>query len=116
MDTFVNDFFYPTGNINRITFFRRTMALLGMYIVCFLLLAFIASYFVIFPTDNIGKMIVYLHNIVFIYSLIALAIKRLRDMKQLVWWSLLLLIPYLNLLVYAVLLFARSKNQIWELD
>jgi uncharacterized membrane protein YhaH (DUF805 family) len=66
--------------------------------------------------EKIGKMIVYLHNIVFIYSLIALAIKRLRDMKQLVWWSLLLLIPYLNLLVYAVLLFARSKNKIWELD
>ena len=116
MGNFFDNFLFRTGSINRITFFVRTMALLGMYIICFLILAFIASYFLILPSDTLGKIALYSMSAIFIYSLIVLSIKRLHDIKQYSWWSLLLLIPYLNLLVYVVLLFAKGKSEIWEIN
>ncbi len=116
---FVDNFLFITGSIDRMTFFVRTMALLGMYIVCFLILAFISAYFLLLPSDTIGKISLYSMSAIFIYSLIALSIKRLHDMGQYPWLSLLLLIPYLNIFVYIFFLLNRGngrKNEMWKLS
>lgn len=81
------------------------MLLIGIFITIF-----IGMKYNITPDDTLGKIMGYGLFVVFHLSMLSLSIRRLRDTNQSTWWSLLILIPYLNILIFFIFILLKSQE------
>lgn len=101
----LNKMFFPHGKLNQIDF--------GM---CFLLLLFGFSILVTLCMSLMeyspffSKSLILILGICAFYILFCMGIKRLRDMKISIWCIILLLIPYVQMIFLAVLMFFPGRH------
>lgn len=76
------------------------------FLICNVLYLFILSFAAVVGSETIAG----LTFIVYMYALLALIAKRLRDLDSSPWFVLMFLIPVVNVLFYLILFFKKSKS------
>ena len=103
-------YFNATGTISRMAYFRHTMVIVGIVLIVIFITIFFGVTKNISPYSPMGLLMTIPTWFVFHYSLLVLTIKRLRDIGQSGWWSIIMLIPYLATAFYLILLFIKGKE------
>ncbi len=103
-------YFNPTGSINRMTYFRHSMIVIGIALLVIFLTIIIGVSERILPNSPMGYVMSIPTIIIFHYTFIILTIKRLRHIGKSEWWSVLILVPFLSNAVHLVLLFVKGKE------
>lgn len=111
MEDIIEKYFHISGKINRKTFFYRSLILQVMLLFGIFTTMFIGVKYNISPSDIVGKIMGYSLFVVFFTSMLSLSIRRLRDTNQAVWWSGLILIPYINIVVFFIFIFLKSHQE-----
>ena len=86
------------------TYFRRTLIVLAILLIGIFIVIFIGTATLTSPDELLGMLMTYSIISVFYYSSLSLAIRRLNDIGQSSWWSILILVPYLHPAVFIILL------------
>jgi uncharacterized membrane protein YhaH (DUF805 family) len=103
-------YFNATGTINRMTYFRHTMVIIGIVLIVIFLTILFGVLEKISPYSPIGYLMTMPALIIFYYALLVLTIKRLRDIGKSGWWSVIMFVPYISTAFYLILLFVKGKG------
>lgn len=103
-------YFSSEGRICRKSFILGSLGLILVYFFIVFLLAMMIN-----PYENIFFIIFFfILMIVSAFANINLHIKRFHDINMSGWWTLLILLPYINLLVFLIIAFipgTKGKNR-----
>lgn len=103
--TYSPEVFAVNGRIGRLRYIAYSMAIgISLSIVMAIVMAVLSAI-----NKNLALVALVLYVPIIAYYFI-LAIRRLNDLGQPGWWSLLQLIPFVNLIFYLWLIFARGND------
>ena len=104
------DYFSSVGSINRLVFLQRTL----VFIVLSLILSFLALYFFTHWHHGVHMPLGYFFSLVFIlissFAFLMQLIKRLNNIGKPPFYTLLLLIPVVNVLFLVYAFLAPANN------
>jgi len=99
-------FFSPSSRINRLRYWAHAMVFIFVSLVLYIVVALVAAY----VNLTLG---IALSAIIFIATIVIsciLMIQRLHDLNKTGWMSLLMLVPFANLYLIALLIFFEGTN------